>query len=151
MSFKYIFRIKIHDTMSSHHGSVETNLTSIHEDAGSILSHAQWVKTWHCRDLWCRLQMCLGTGVAMAIVQVSSYGSNSTPLVWEPPYALSATLKGEKINHNNKNRGQVNTCKLCKDAIISNRNNVNLIVVNQRHQVDISRVSTKQNSKLMYN
>jgi len=29
---------------SSHHGSVETNLTSIHEDVGLIPGLAQWVK-----------------------------------------------------------------------------------------------------------
>ena len=31
-------------TRSSHHGSVVTNLTSIHEDASSIPGLSQWVK-----------------------------------------------------------------------------------------------------------
>jgi len=34
----------IKDFRSSHHGSVETNLSSIHEDTGSIPGLAQWVK-----------------------------------------------------------------------------------------------------------
>ena len=36
--------LKIVNLGSSHRGSVEANLTSIHEDAGSIPDFTQWVK-----------------------------------------------------------------------------------------------------------
>ena len=53
---------------SSHHGSMETNLTSIHEDVGLILGPAQWVKDPVCCELWCRSQTWLGSHVAVAVV-----------------------------------------------------------------------------------
>ena len=44
------------------------NLTNIHEDLGLIPGLAQLVEDWHCHELWCRSNMWLGSGIAVAVV-----------------------------------------------------------------------------------
>ena len=64
---------------SSHCGSLITSTTSIHEDMGSIPGFTQWVKDQALPWLWCRSQMRLGSGVAVAVPQAGSCSSDSTP------------------------------------------------------------------------
>ena len=88
-TFKNISRIG-----SSHHGSVETNLTSIHEDAGLIPGLAQWVKDLELPGAVVYIGHRCGSDPALLWLghrpaAIALIG----PLTWEPPYAMGVALK----------------------------------------------------------
>ena len=62
------------------------NLTSIHEDVGSILASLSGLRIWHCRKLWCRSQTWLRSQVAVAVAWPAAVAL-IRPLDWELAYA----------------------------------------------------------------
>ena len=93
---------KSSSSMSSHRGSVEINLTGIHE-VGSLALFSG-LRIQHCCDLWCRSQMWLRSCVAVAVGQDRIYSSNSTPSLGTSicygcgPKKAKKTKK-EKVHH----------------------------------------------------
>ena len=63
---------------SSHYGAAETNLTRNHEVVGLIPALLSGLRIWRCRELWSRLQMRLGSCIAVAVAQDGSYSSDQT-------------------------------------------------------------------------
>ena len=51
---------------SAHCGSMVTNLTSMKMQCQSLAT-LSGSRIRHCRELWCRSQTCLGSGVAVAV------------------------------------------------------------------------------------
>ena len=77
---------KKQDIRSSRRGSVEKNLTSNHEDAGS----------WHCHELWC---VGYGHGWDLALLWLWCRPGTTDPirpLAWEPPYVVWPWKKKKK-------------------------------------------------------
>ena len=80
---------------SSQRGSVETNLTSIHEDTGLTPALLSGLKIQCWPELWCRSPMWLESGVA--VLWCSPVATAPIRLLaWEPPYAVGAALKSKK-------------------------------------------------------
>ena len=52
-------------------------------------------RIWHCRKLWHRLQMCLGSSVAVAVAQASA-AALIQPLAQELPHATGVTVKRKR-------------------------------------------------------
>ena len=78
---------------NSHCGATETNLTRNHE-VPSLVS-LSGLRIWHCGELWCRLQVQLGSCVAVVVAGASSMALTG-PLARKPLYAVGVTLKINK-------------------------------------------------------
>ena len=76
MHVRFCYKIK---KESFHCGSVVTNLTSILEVAFRSLASLSGLRIRHCCELWCRLQMQLGSGVTVPVAQPGSCSSDLTP------------------------------------------------------------------------
>ena len=79
-----------------------TNPTRNHEVAGSVPALAQWVNDPGCRELWYRLQMRLGSRVAV-LWRRPGATAPIQPLAWEPPYAAGTAQEIAKRQKKIKN------------------------------------------------
>ena len=84
-----------------------TNPTRNHEVAGSVPALAplpllSGLTIRRCRELWCRLQTRLGSHIAVAQVQASSYSSDSTPSLGTSICCRSSPRKGKKTKKKKK-------------------------------------------------
>ena len=94
---KVILYIKDFRNRSSHRGSAKTNLTSIHEDPGSIPGLAHWVKDPVL--LWAVVYVGCKRGSEPALLWLWCRPAATAPigpLAWEPSYAANADLKKPK-------------------------------------------------------
>ena len=80
---------------SSHHGSVDTNLSGIHEDVGSILG-LSGLRIQCGHELWGRSQTWLRSGIAMVVVQASRHIRIKSPEINLCTYGQLINAKGGK-------------------------------------------------------
>ena len=72
------------------------------------LASLSGLRIQHCRDLRCRSQMRLGSCVAVALVQVGSYSSDSTTSLGTSTCHGSSPRKGKKPKQNKTHK--MHTC-----------------------------------------
>ena len=97
---------------SSCHGSAETNLTSIHENAVQSLASLSGLRIHHCCELWCRSQTQLGSSLLCPWRRPAA-AAPIGPLAWEHPYVPGLALK---IPKKKKKKSLQTVCRGAKEA-----------------------------------
>ena len=67
--------------------------------------------SWHCPELWCRSQMQLRSGVAVAVAQAGSYSSDSTPSLGTS-YSSGVALKRQTLHTHTHTHTHTHICKI---------------------------------------
>ena len=67
------------------------------------LASLSGLKTWHCCELWCRLQVQFGSDVAVAVAKADGYSSNSTPSLGTSIYHWGSSEKHKKKKKKKEN------------------------------------------------
>ena len=93
---------------SSRCGTAETNLTSIHEDAGCFLTWG--LRIWHCGEHGVGPRH--GSDLALLRRRLAAVALIG-PLAWELPYAAGAALKSTKKKKKKKKKGKGRKNKDC--------------------------------------
>ena len=68
-----------------------------------------------CRELPCRLQTQLESGIAVAVAVAGSYSSDSGSLAWEPPDAAGRALTSKKEK---KKKSIFLSCPIIKSELV---------------------------------
>ena len=71
------------------------------------LASLSGLRIWHCPELWCRLQMQLGSCVAVALAHRPAATALIRPLALEPPCAMGVAL--EKAKRPKKKKKKIKT------------------------------------------